>query len=108
MSVGLFGTSQLLGWARSTLSYPGLRGAAIVVTSWPGSTSQKSREMFTEYVLAPKAGWGVGEVILNVTIWQGLGTHVGSAVKFAASPTGRGTHHYIKTDVATTTAPNSA
>jgi len=39
---------------------------------------------------------------------EGLGTHVGSTVKFAASPTGRGIRHYIKMDVATTTAPNSA
>jgi hypothetical protein len=60
---GLFGTSHLLGLARSTLSYPRLRGAAIAVTSWPGNTSQKSREIFTEYVMAPEAGrgrWGGG------------------------------------------------
>jgi hypothetical protein len=53
---GLFGTSQILGWARSTLSYPSLRGAAIAVTSWPSSTSQKSREKFTEHVMAREVG----------------------------------------------------
>jgi hypothetical protein len=45
-------TSQLLRCDRSTLSYPSSRDAAIAVTSRPGSTSQKSREMFTEYVMA--------------------------------------------------------
>jgi hypothetical protein len=38
------------------------------VTSWPGSTSQKSREIFTEHVIAPEVGRGVGEVKLNVTV----------------------------------------